>query len=256
MLTLFNPDDDPMTYRHQLTRALLYLLVGSVILAALLGIIIVLRNTWGWFEIRVILTTITVALGSLCGLACDVSRTPRGMNLLPWGGLVLTGVSVGMILLGMWINVESDAYWKATFVISIFTVAMVHVCLLSIARLAGRFRWVFMVACQVIFGLAAVLSAMILWEIFDENLIRLIATLSIIDAALTLVIPLLHRISRGLDHDGEVMTAMDERSVAAIDVELAQLKHRIAELEKLKAEICGNEPEGSKEPHEFRPARS
>lgn len=72
-----------MNNDRNLKRPLLYMLVGSVMLGAALGIIVVLRNTWGWFEVRVILTTITVAVSSLCGLACDLSRTPRGANLLP-----------------------------------------------------------------------------------------------------------------------------------------------------------------------------
>ncbi len=58
-------------------RPLLYLLAGSVGLAVVLGIAIVLRNTWGWFEIRVILTTLTIAAASICGLACDISRAAR-----------------------------------------------------------------------------------------------------------------------------------------------------------------------------------
>ena len=62
-----------MQNHGDLKRPLLYLAVGSVMVGAVLGIIVVLRNTWGWFEVRVILTTITIAVASLCGLACDLS---------------------------------------------------------------------------------------------------------------------------------------------------------------------------------------
>ncbi len=224
--------------RHKLQRPLLYLLVGSVVLGAVLGIIIVLRNTWGWFEVRVILTTITVAIGSLCGLAGDLSRTPRGANLLPRSGLMLTFLAAGLILVGMWSDLESEEFWKTTACVSIFAVATVHVCLLSIARLAGRFRWVFFIASQVVYGLAALLSAMIIWEIDNDRMFRLVATVSIIDAALTLVIPLLHRISK-TDANRKVMTTpLDERNVAAIDEEIALLKKRIVELEKLRSSLA------------------
>jgi len=40
-----------MSDAHNLKRPLLYLLVVSVILAVVLGIAIVLRNKWGWFEV-------------------------------------------------------------------------------------------------------------------------------------------------------------------------------------------------------------
>jgi len=230
-----------MNDQRNLKRPLLYLLIGSVILGAGLGIIIVLLNTWGWFEVRVILTTITVAIASLCGLACDLSRTPRGRNLLPVAGLVLTFLSAGMILIGMWSEFEVEWYWKSTASVSIFAVATVVFCLLSIARLARRFRWVFFIACQLIYGLAALLSIMIFWEIEDDRMFRILVVLCIVDAALALVIPLLHRISKTDDDGTAVMTALDERNVAAIDQEVAQLKKRLAHLEIIRSEIAGNE---------------
>ncbi len=230
-----------MNERRKLKRPLLYLLVGSIVLGAVLGIVVVLRNKWGWFEVRVILTTITIAIASLCGLACDLSRTPRGYNLLPRGGLVLTLIAAGMILVGIWSDLETEGYWKTVATVAIFAVATVHVCLLSIARLAGKFSWVFFIACQVVYGLALLLSIVIIWEIDEDQMFRFIAAVAIVDAALTLVIPLLHRISRTESRRGETMTALDERNVAAIDEELALLKKQIVALEKLRAEIAGRD---------------
>ena len=227
-----------MTNQRNLRRPLLYTLVGSVILAALLGIVLVLRNQWGWFEIRVILTTIIIAIASVCGLACDLSRTPRGANRLVSVGLLLTIVAAVMIIVGMWFAINSESYWKVAAISSVLAVATVHVCLLSIARLAARFGWVFMVTCQVVYGLAVMLSAMIL-EFNSEPMYRLVAIVAIADAALTIVIPILHRISK-TDTDSTVMTTLDERNVDAIDYELAVLKKRIAVLEQLRNELVGS----------------
>lgn len=222
---------------RNLKRPLLYLLVGSVLLGAVLGIIIVLRNTWGWFEVRVILTTITIAIASLCGLACDLSRTPRGANLLPRGGLLVTFLAAGLILFGMWSDLDSESFWKTTTIVSIFAVATVHVCLLSIARLASRFRWVFFVTCQVIYGLAVLLSVIVIWELDDERMFRFVASVSIVDAALTLVIPILDRIGKTEKTQEATTTPLDERNLAAIDEEIVLLKKKIADLEKLKSDI-------------------
>jgi hypothetical protein len=229
-----------MKDHRNLKRPLLYLLIGSVVLGAVLGIIIVLRNKWGWFEVRVVLTTLTVAIASLCGLACDLSRTPRGRNVLPNVGLALTFLAAVMILGGIWADVDSEGYWKMTVSLAIFAIANVHVSLLSIARLAGRFRWVFLVTCQVIYGLALLLWIMIIWEIDNDRMFRFLAALSILDAALTLVIPLLHRISKADDGSGSpTQTVLDERNVAALDHEIALLRKRLDSLEKLRAEIVG-----------------
>ena len=107
-----------------------------------------MRNEWDWFEIRVILATITIA--SVCGLACDLSRMPRDTNRLVLVGLLLTILAAVMILVDMWFDIYSGGYSKATAIVTVFAVGTVHVCLFSIARLAARFRWVFILTCQVV----------------------------------------------------------------------------------------------------------
>ena len=222
---------------HKLKRPLLYLLVASVILAVVLGIAIVLRNEWGWFEVRVILTTLTIAAASVCGLACDVSRALRGYNLLARSGMALAVVAAALVLLAMWSDVNSKVYWKVTISATVFAIATAHVCLLSVARLARRFRWVQTVAYQVIYGLALLIVIVFIWQIDNQHMFQMIAAVSILDAGLTLVIPILHRISKTDPTTPPPLTLFEEKNVAAIDGEILQLKKRIAELEKLREEI-------------------
>jgi hypothetical protein len=227
-----------MQTAHSFRRPLLYALIGSVIAAAVLGIALVLLNTWGWFEIRVILTTITIAVASVVGLACDLSRTPRGTNALPIAGLTLTTIAAVMILLGMWADINSETFWKTTASIAIFAVAAAHVSLLSIARLAGNFRWVYFIACQIIFGLAILLVAIIFFEIDVDRTFRFVAALAILDAAVTLIIPILHRI--GKTHpQSRAASLLDQNNIASIDAEIVRLKGQLADLERLKLEIAG-----------------
>ena len=82
------------------------------------------------------------------------------------------------------------------------------------------------------------LSAMIL-GLDSEPMVRFVASVAIGDAALTIVIPILHRISK-TDIDFAVMTALDERNVDAIDEELTALKKRVAVLEQIRNEIVGS----------------
>ncbi len=184
-----------------------------------------------------VLTTLVIASASLCGLAADLSRTPRGLNLLPKTGLLLTLVASGLILVGIWSEITEAAFWKTVFCLSTFAIATVHVCLLSIAHLAPRFRWVFYIAVQVIYGLAALLSVLVIWEIGEPGVYRLAAAVAIVDAALSLVIPLLHRISRSEHKAGDLGTPIEQRNLAAIDDEISRLQERITELEKLKSQL-------------------
>lgn len=145
-----------------------------------------------------------------------------------------------MILIGMWADLESEWYWKSTASVSIVAVATVHICLLSIAKLTGNFRWVFFIACQVIFGLALLLCVVVMWEVENDRMYRFLAVISIVDAALTLVIPLLHRIGKTDANRSAMMMPVDERNVVALDSEIALLKKRISDLEMLRSEIAGS----------------
>lgn len=229
-----------MTEQSSLKKPLLYALVVSVVLGALLGIVLILRNTWGWFEVRIILTTGVVAAASLCGLACDLSKTPFGANLLPKSGLVLTAIAAIMLLLGIWSDIDSEAYWKSVISASIFTVATVHVCLLSIAKLIGRFQWVYFIGCQIIYGLATLLTILVVAEVDSDGMWRFVAALAIVVAAITLVIPILHRLGKMEAKRDELLMPVDERNVASIDNEIARLRDRITQLEQLRMKIIGD----------------
>jgi hypothetical protein len=65
---------------------------------------------------------------------------------------------------------------------------------------------------------------------------RLLAAVSILDAGFTLVLPILHRISK-TDPTTPTVSLLEERSLAAIDGEIVQLQKRIADLERLRAEV-------------------
>jgi hypothetical protein len=229
-----------MTTPRRMKKTLLYALIGSVALGALLGIVLVLLNTWGWFEIRVMLTTVIIASASLCGLACELSKTPLGLNLLPRSGLAITSVAAALMLLGMWTDIDSVAYWKVATCIAVFAVATVHVCLLSIARVPKRFFWFQWVAFQVVFALAALIAATILFEIDSNGLWRFMAAHSIIVAAISIVIPILHRIGRLDAQRTEQLMPIDQRNIASIDAEIARLTRQLSELQKLRAKIAGD----------------
>jgi hypothetical protein len=226
-----------VTTTNNLKRAFLYSLVMSVILAAVLGITLVLRNQWGEFEIRVILTTLTVAAASVGGLACDISRARKGWNLLPAAGLILTAIAVVLVLVGVWSDRQANWYWKTTVCFSVFAIAAAHACLLSVARLPRRFSWVLMVAYQIIFGLATLIAAMIIWDLGDQRMFQWIAAVSILDAGCSLLIPVLHRLGKTDPTTPAPLTIFDEKSLAVVDGEIVILKKRIAELEKLRDEI-------------------
>jgi hypothetical protein len=98
------------------------------------------------------------------------------------------------------------------------------------AGLAPRFQWTWPVANVIVFGLASLLSIMFIRESGSDDLWQIVGVLAILDAAVSVVIPVLHRLSA---HDA-VSRGVD---VAAIDREIATLRERILELEQRRAGI-------------------
>ena len=79
----------------------------------------------------------------------------------------------------------------------------------------------------------------IISEIDLEGIWRFIAALSIVVAAITLVITILHRIGRMDGNRQELLLPTDQRNVASIDAEIAHLQEQIEKLQKVKAAIIG-----------------
>lgn len=226
-----------MIKKTKLNQPLLYGLIGSVILGALLGILSILLNTWSWLEIHVLLTTVILASASLCGLACDLAKSPLGRNRLSTAGKIAIGLATFLLLIGLWVEIESDFFWNTSLCVSFLAIAIVHVCLLSIAKLPRRFQWVYFIGSQLTIGLALFLSMIVIFEIESDGIWRLLAVVSILVAAISLIIPILHRIGKLKPHGEELLTPMEARDAASIDQEIARLQTRIANLQRLKETI-------------------
>src|SRR5262245_51641071 len=129
---------------QRLTKLFLRLFIVSIVAAALVGTAAISIPSQNWeFEFKVFLTTAIIAGASICGLACGSCLT-RGHRILPTAGLVLTGISACLLLIGMWPEVNSEVYWKITSSLSFFAVACAHLSMLYMANLAGSYRWAYL----------------------------------------------------------------------------------------------------------------
>jgi hypothetical protein len=61
-----------------LKRLFLQSLIVSIGLCALLGILAIVMGSFGKFEVKVLLTTLTISGASLCGLCCGAAIEIRG----------------------------------------------------------------------------------------------------------------------------------------------------------------------------------
>jgi hypothetical protein len=209
-------------------RLFLYLLIGSVALSALIGIGVTLFGNFGSLEVRVLFTTLTVTVTSIFGLACGAYlETGRG-KYLPLSGIALSIVSALMcfLVIGDVLD-DSEIFIKTFLTATILAAGCSHLSLLSLARLDNRFAWT-RTGAAICITLLIAICLYILWfePVGGSDLIyRVLGVLGILLASITIVTPILHRLSSA------------NVDVDALDAEIETLRLRLTELEKKRREI-------------------
>jgi ssDNA-binding Zn-finger/Zn-ribbon topoisomerase 1 len=177
-------------------RIALWFLIVSVAISAVLGIIAILTGNFGKFEIRIIFTTLTISAASIGALACGAASEAGRHKELATTGMVLAIVAAVLLIAGIWFEPEGEQFWKFTASLSVLAAATAHACLLSLAKLAQRFAWSRIFALAAVYLLATLIIVALYSEPTGDFTLRLIGTTSIIVAAITVITPIFHRLSR------------------------------------------------------------
>lgn len=211
-----------------LKKMFLKSLIASVAVSAFLGILAILIGDFGEFETKILLTTLTISGASLCGLCCGAAIEMRGKQALPLAGIFTALGAAILVMIGIWTETSSEAFWKSTATAGIFAVAFSHLSLLMLARLSEKYAWAMPAAHGLVFAVALLLSGMLWGEWSEEIAFRLIGVAAILDGAITILIPIFHRLSQ------EDLPAPIDPSLEEIDREIAQLENRLRELKSRK----------------------
>ena len=207
-------------------RFFLFLLIGSVAVSALVGIGVLLFGNFGLIEVRILMTTLTVTITSILGLACGAYLESGRAKYLPWAGIVFSVIAALMSFFIIWdVLDDDDVFIKSFLTATILAAAFSHFSLISLARLDSRFAWTRTAAALCIAPLCAILLYIIWFEPEGDSDIvyRVLGVLAILVASITVITPVLHRLSS------------TETDVGAIDREIEKLRARIAELEERKS---------------------
>lgn len=207
-------------------KLFLYASIVSVAVSALIGIGVMIFGSFGEFETKVLLTTMTVTVTSILGLACGACLEARKGRIIPTAGIAFAIISAVLWMVMIWSKFEpkNDIFPKAVMSSTLLAAACALISLLSLATLDRRFMWSRWLAHASVWSLTAIILVIIWAEIdpSDSWIARTMGVLSIIIAAVTVVTPVFHYLSSS------------EKDAAAIDAEIAKLKARIEELEEQK----------------------
>ncbi len=177
-------------------RVFLHTVIATLVLAALVGIYVFLFGSFGRTEAKILCTTLTICYFSITSLACSAAFEKHRQPLLSIPGLTLGLLGLGFFIPGIWAEwYEVQAVAKAMGIVGVLSFSFAQASLLSLAPLQRRLAWVFYAAVASILVLAAIISAMILFEPHDEHtVIRVLGVVAILDGCLSLCVPILHRL--------------------------------------------------------------
>jgi hypothetical protein len=178
------------------TKLFLYSFLAFLATSAAFAIVTVVAGTFGEFEAKVLITTSVIALASICSLCCSAFASRTGITWPTLAGIVLAAVASCMVALGVWAEMEQEGYWKLVAVLGFFALAAAHVLALLAVSLPRRHRWVQVVTTATLLLLAILLSAMVVGEMEDEGLFKVVAVLGILAALETLAVPILGKLAK------------------------------------------------------------
>ncbi len=198
---------------HSPKKIAFWFLIASVILSALLGIVAILSGSFGWLEVRIILTTVTISIASICALANAALWESKRGKVLAAVGLVFSLLAALMLIVAIWFEPSSQRFWRLTVHLVVLAVSTSHVCLLSLANLKARYIWARATAYVVIYSLAFLIILVFEFSIESRAIVKAIGINSILVAAISIIIPVLHRLSKAdLKEESDKVSAEGEQT--------------------------------------------
>jgi hypothetical protein len=209
--------DTAMTRYQLLRRRSLYSFIGFLALSAVLAVVAVLWGDMGWLEARVLITTLTISGVSIDSMGCAAYLERKGQDWMPLAGIGLALASGVLVILGAWTDIGSPDYWKFTAILATFAVACTHASLLALAELPPTQRWVYQLAQMAIFVVATLVTIALLTQVAMVGYYKLLVSITILVALLTLIIPILSRLAGNSAIPILVLTPLDNGLYRAAD---------------------------------------
>jgi hypothetical protein len=187
-----------MTNEFSIKRTFLYTVIATLVLAAVMGIYVLLAGRFGQTEGKILLTTVVISffgMMSLAGTAAHEKGPDRWAWSVPGIALGVAGLVLYVLAIwGDWWRYELAAKWLVILGIASFCFA--HISVLSLVSLEDRVRPLFYAAVASIAALAMLISGMILGGHAEAWHFRVAGVLGILDVCLTLCVPIASRLSR------------------------------------------------------------
>lgn len=175
---------------------LLRAFIGFLGLTALVAIVCLLSGEFGDVQMKILATTFTISAASICSMSCAAFIEKRKSIKLGLSGIALSVAAAALAIIGMWPEIQSDAFWKTAATLGVLAIAFAHAFLLVLPDLDRSHKWLQPVSSASIGVLALQIIIAVWCEIDEEGYYRLLGVVAIIVTLETLVVPILMRLKK------------------------------------------------------------
>jgi hypothetical protein len=173
-------------------------LIASLSIAAVMAVVIVLTGDLGDTEARILLTTISAAAFSLTGMGASARFYRGSWTWVGAGGIAASAVAVVLAFVGIWVEPDSEAFFRTFAVAVILATALGYASVLLLVRPLHRAVGIALLATlAVLAGVTVMLLTLAVFELdYQDWYFRVLGALGILTVLGTLVTPLLNRVVR------------------------------------------------------------
>jgi hypothetical protein len=176
-------------------RVFVIVIIISLVLCAIIGILIFIFGSFEQTQLDILLTSLSLALASIAGLADTSLYTRNKYQIFSLTGLAVTGIAFLLSLILIW---ESSAFtqglgqWFITFIV--IAGAFAHISLLLLIEPKAKFIEYIQLSTFVIIGIVVLIIIYIIFATPSEDLyVRFLGTFAILDVLGTIVTPLINK---------------------------------------------------------------
>ncbi|MEY2533381.1 MAG: hypothetical protein QOF29_1291 [bacterium] len=211
-----------MRIESPLWRVVLRLVVGSLLVAGVVASVALLSGDFGDVEGKIIASSALLALVSAtAGAGLTVRRRHAALGI---GTVALSLVAFALTLGALWLELDSELYWRVTACCAIGALESAHASVvLSLRRATDPARVV--TTTRVVVGAAVVSSVMSLapvaglvpGEAVEEGYVRILGVVLVVQLVGTAVAPLLRRLAAGAERPAGAPPSPADRLAEEID---------------------------------------
>lgn len=177
-------------------RFTVWILLGSIAVNAALGIYALLVGELGPTQGKILVTSLSFSGASMLALACAPAWERGRLGPVPPVGVAASVAGFALLAASAWLDFDVEPLWKTGYTLVVVGAAAAYASLLTLARLAPRFRWTFWSAFLLTYVLAGMFVSLTWGEWSSEWFGRWLGVVAVLVAAFTAATPILHRVSR------------------------------------------------------------